>query len=100
MRGSCNATYYGKTKRHFKARMCEHLGVSDLTGKRVKGDNNFALKEHHLFCSYLSGFDNFSILASNNNDFKFTLMESLLIDRDHPRLNKNKHSLPLELFHD
>ena len=22
--GSCNATYYGKTKRHFKVRMCEH----------------------------------------------------------------------------
>ena len=31
--GSCNATYYGKTKRHFKVRMCEHLGISALTGK-------------------------------------------------------------------
>ena len=100
MRGGCNATYYDKTKRHFKVRMCEHLGVSNLTGKRVKGDNNFAIKEHHLFCSYSSGFGNFSILASNNNDFKFTLMESLLIDRDHPPLKKNKHSLHLELFHD
>ena len=29
--GGCNATYYGKTKRHFKVRMCEHLGVSALT---------------------------------------------------------------------
>ena len=36
--GGCNASYYGKTKRHFKARMCEHLGVFSLTGKRVKGD--------------------------------------------------------------
>ena len=35
--GGCNATYYGKTKRHFKVRMCEHLGVSALTRKRVKG---------------------------------------------------------------
>ena len=34
--GGCNATCYGKTKRHFKIRMCEHLGVSALTGKRVK----------------------------------------------------------------
>ena len=34
--GSCNATYYGKTNRHFKVRMCEHLGVSALTGKRMK----------------------------------------------------------------
>ena len=37
--GGCNGTYYGKTKRHFKVRMCEHLGVSALTGKKV-------IKEH------------------------------------------------------
>ena len=92
----CNAIYYGKTKRHFKIRMCEHLGVSALTGKRVKGDNDSAIKEHHLFCNYSSGFDDFSILAGRNNDFKVTLMESLLINRDHPPLNKNRHSLPLE----
>ena len=34
--GGWNATYYGKTKRHFKIRMWEHIGVSALTGKRVK----------------------------------------------------------------
>ena len=98
--GSCNATYYGKTKRHFKVGMCEHLGVFALTGKRVKGDNDSAIKEHHLFCNNLSGFDDFSILASSNNGFKATLMESLLINRDHLPLNKNRHSLPLELFDD
>ena len=38
--GSCNATYYGKTKRHFKVRMCEQLGTSARTGKRVKGDDD------------------------------------------------------------
>ena len=37
-------------------------------------------------------------LATNNNDFEVTSMESLLIKRDHPPLNKNKPSLPLELF--
>ena len=51
--GGCNATYYDNTKRHFKIRMCQHLGVSALT------------------------------------DFKVTLIESLLINRDHPPLNKN-----------
>ena len=25
--GGCNATYYRKTKRHFKVRICEHLGI-------------------------------------------------------------------------
>ena len=98
--GCFNATYYGKTMGHFKFRMSEHLGVSALTGKRVKGDNDSAIKEHHLFCNHSPGFDDFSILASNSNDFKVTLMESLLINRDTPPLNKNRHLLPLKLFYD
>ena len=73
--GSCNATYYDKTKRHFKVRMCEHLGISALTGKRVKGDDDSAIKEHLLFCNHTPEFEDFSILASNNNDFKVTLIQ-------------------------
>ena len=96
--GSCNATYYGKTKRHFKVRMCEQLGISALTEKRAKGDDDSAIKEHLLFCNHTPDFEDFSILATSINDFKVTLMESLLIKRDHPPLNKNKQSLSLELF--
>ena len=55
--GSCNATYYGKTKRHFKVRMCEHLGISALTEKRVKGDDDSVIKEHLLFCSNAPDFE-------------------------------------------
>ena len=55
--GSCNATYYDKTKRHFKVRMCEHLGISALTGERVKGDDDSAIKEHLLFCNHTPEFD-------------------------------------------
>ena len=43
----------------------------------MKGDNDSAIKEHNLFCNHSSDFDNFSILASNNKDFKVALMESL-----------------------
>ena len=50
--GSCNATYYGKTKRHFKVRMCEHLEISALTGKRVKGADDSAFKEHLLLFNH------------------------------------------------
>ena len=78
--GGYNATYYGKTKRYFKVKMREHLGVSAFTGKRVKGDNGSTINEHHLFCNHSSGFDGFFKLASNNNDFKVTLMDSLLIN--------------------
>ena len=78
--------------------MCEHLGISALTGKRVKSDDGFATQEYLLFCNHTLDFEDFSILATNNKDFKVTLMESLLINIDHPPLNKNKQSLPLELF--
>ena len=47
--GSCNATYYDKSKRHFKVRIFESLVISVLTGKRVKRDNDSAIKEHLLF---------------------------------------------------
>ena len=77
---------------------CEHLGISALTGKRVKGDDDSAIKEHLLFCNHTPDFEDFSILATNNNEFKVTVMETLLINRNHPPLNKNKQFLPLELF--
>ena len=98
--GGCNATYYGKTKHHFKARICEHLGISNLTGKKVKTDNNklTLIQEHLLCCNYSPSFEDFSILTKESNDFKLKIMESLLIARDKPVLNKADSSLLLELF--
>ena len=78
--------------------MCEHLGISALTGKRVKGDDDSAIKEHLLFCNHTPDFEDLSILATSNNAFNVTLMESLLINRDHPPLIKNRQSLSLDLF--
>ena len=95
---SCNATYCGKTKRHFKFRICKNLEISALTGKRAKGDDDSTIKEHLLLCHHAPDFEDLSILATKNNDFKVTLMDSFLINTDEPPLNKNKQSLPLELF--
>ena len=78
--------------------MCEHFGISALTGKRVKGHDDSTIKEYILLCNHAPDFENFSILATNNNDFKGKLMESLLINTDHPPLHNSKQSLPLELF--
>ena len=78
--------------------MCEHLGISALIVKKVEGDDDSAIIEHLLFWDHALDFEDFSILATNNNDFKVMLMESLLINRNHPPLNKNKQSLALQLF--
>ena len=99
--GGCNATYYGKTKRHSETRICEHLGISHLTGKKIKIDNNklTVIQEHLLCCNYSPSFEDLSILTRESNDFKLKIMESLLIahDKPHDKLNKADSSLPLEL---
>ena len=59
--------------------MCEQFGISALPGKRVKGYDDSAIKERLLFCNQAPDFEDFSILATNNNDF----MENLLINRNH-----------------
>ena len=48
LRGAAAMLPIGKTKGHFKVRMCEHFRLSVLTGERLKGDNNSAIKERHL----------------------------------------------------
>ena len=74
------------------------LGNFCLTWKKVKGDDNSVIKEHLLFCNHAPEFEVFWSLSTNNNDFRVTLMDSVLINRDYPSLNKNRQSLPLELF--
>ena len=48
----CNATYYGKTKRYFKNRISEHLGILHLTGNKVKIDNSTltVIQDSNLLC--------------------------------------------------
>ena len=98
--GGCNANYYGNTKRHLKVRICEHLGISYLTKKKVKIDNNklTATQGHLLCCNYSPSFEDFSVLTRESNDFKLKIMENLLIARDKPIVNKVHCSLLLELF--
>ena len=98
---TCNSSYYGKSIRHFKVRMSEHLGISALTGKVSKTSKEpTAVQQHFLdspSCSPPS-FDDFQILTRETNDFKLTVKESLLIDRDKPVLNRTIKSMPLEIF--
>ena len=68
---------------------------SCLSGKKVKIDNISDLRtiqEHLLCCNYSPSFKYFSILTRESNDFKLKIMESLLIARDQPILNKERLS--------
>ena len=95
--GNCNVTYYGKTERHIKVRSGEHLGVSPLTGKRVACKQS-AVSDHLLLENHNCDFNDFTTLCRDNNGFRLSIKESLLISRDSPVLNKNIASIPLLLF--
>ena len=67
---SCNATYYGKTKRHFKVRVSEHMGVSARTGKNIKSTKSSAVRDHMLVCNNIVSFEDFSVFANGTNNFR------------------------------
>ena len=98
----CNLAYIGKTFRHFKVRVFEHLGLSLRTGKKYsynpKNSNNTAVLNHINCCKPDSSFKNFKIIGSAQNDYHLRLKESLLIKLNNPLLNKSVQSTPLLLF--
>ena len=97
--GGCNSTYIGKTKRHMKTRVCEHAGISPLTGKLLKGQNTTSVLEHSKRCNSKVKYDNFVVLCKDNcSDFHLRIKESLFIHKDKPDLNGQDGSIPLTLF--
>ena len=59
--GLCNESFYGETIRLLDIRSGERIGVSPLTGKKIKPANNSPICTHLLHCHFLPSFDNFSI---------------------------------------
>ena len=73
--GLCNESYYGESIRHLYTISGEHIGVSPLTGKKVKPSNNSAIYDHLLHCNFLSSLDNFSVLAHKNKKYSLEIKE-------------------------
>ena len=67
--------------RYLDIRSGEQIGVSPLTGKKVKPTNNGAICDHLLRCNFLPSFDNFSILAHKNKKYLVEIKESLIISK-------------------
>ena len=75
----CSESYYGESIRHLNIRSGKHIGVSRLTGKKVKVSNNSAVCDHLLHCNFLPSFDNFGVLGHGNKKYLLEIKESLLI---------------------
>ena len=87
-----------KTYCHFFTRAVEHMGVSNLTGKRLKNIKDLAVSDHLLQYNCTIDFDHFDILATDVSKFNHLVNESLVIKRDNPVLNRTTKSFSLELF--
>ena len=86
--GLCSESYYGECVKHLNVRVGEHIGVSQLTRKKVKPKDS-AVSDHLLICNHSLSFENFSVLTNENKKFLLELKENLLIMRDKPSLNRN-----------
>ena len=57
-----------------------------------------AVSEHRLQCDCFISFDDFDVLASDTNNFRLIIKESLLIKQVEPSLNCTIKLFPLKLF--
>ena len=87
--GLCNDCYCGESIRHLDIRSGKHIGVSQLTGKKVKPSNSSAICDHLLYCNFLAFFYNSNVLAHGKKKYILEIKESRLIMRDKPSLNRS-----------
>ena len=81
-------------------RLCEHLGISNKTGKALKYNHNNAtvVKQHLVESNHQGDFSNFEVIGRAKTDYQLLIKESLLITRLDPSLNKQIDSYKLQLF--
>ena len=53
------------------------MGIPNLTEKRVKNMKESAVSDHCLQCDWVISFDDFDVLASDTDNFKLPIKESL-----------------------
>ena len=58
----CNSTYVGMKNRRMRTRVCEHLGISPLTGANVKTTS--VVHDYFILTGHTISFNDFIILSS------------------------------------
>ena len=97
-RRSCNATYIGKTKRHFLQRVCEHRGISSRTRRIVAVPPHSSIRDHCLQTGHPILPDDFKIIKNASDPYELGILEGLLIQKLKPELNTQGTGAELQLF--
>ena len=98
---SCNAAYIGQSTRHYYVRVCEHLRISEFTGKIMESKLKTAVSQHMKDCNHSNDEESFKIISrgtSSTTEYSLQVQESILIAKYDPSLNKSVRSVPLLLF--
>ena len=94
----CPATsYLGSTSRPLYMRIAEHRGRSIANDNLLGNPKYSAIREHGVRSSHRICPDNFSIVGTAKNEISLRILESLMIARDKPNLNKTLTSFPLNI---
>ena len=95
---SCKAGYIGETRVYFKVRGCQHLGISEWSGRSLKGSNPTAITKHIKSKNCICSLDDFTIIGREEDFHLRLLKESLFIKLKNYELNKQQSSSELFLF--
>ena len=96
--GTCNGSYVGFTRRHYKVRVCEHSGISPRTEKVLKGQDSTSVRDHMLICPHRVCHDDFSIISKGGSLNVLKVKESIIINKLKPSINDQQLSTEVFLF--
>ena len=94
----CNAGYIGETRKHFKVRYSQHLGVSEFTGKPTSSGVPTTITNHIKTEKCKCTFNDFQIIGHEEDYHKRLIKESLFIKQYDYELNRQQRSTELFLF--
>ena len=90
---SCNASYVGKSERHFSTRREEHFGRSVRTGSYLAKPSHSAIREHCHFENHAMKKENFSVVANTSGKLDLSIMEALYQYKLKPSLGRSTFEL-------
>ena len=92
----CTSSYVGSTKRRLKERMCEHKGISFLTGQELS-DPKSSILVHSRKTGHPVLEESFKIIGNCRPDDSILILESVLIKYHRPDLNNMESAYPLQI---
>ena len=94
---TCNVDYIGCTIRHLRTRISEHLNISATTGRKTS-DRGSVIAAHIAQTGHIGTNEDFTVFYVPPQNSLIKIAETILIQRDTPKLNDTTGSYPLRVY--